>query len=237
MIRVLKFQDVYASYGSVLALQGVSLKVAEGEVVALLGANGAGKSSTLRTISGLLRPSKGIVEFEGRRIDRTAPERIVQMGISQVPEGRQTFTELTVIENLRLGAYTRRDGRAVKQDLERVYTYFPVLAERRRQQAGLLSGGEQQMLAIGRALMAKPRLLLLDEPSLGLAPILVREIFEIIGKISKEEGLAILVVEQDASLALGIASHGYVLETGTVALHDTADNLKKSDSVRRAYLE
>ena len=237
MIRVLKFQDVYASYGSVLALQGVSLKVAEGEVVALLGANGAGKSSTLRTISGLLRPSKGIVEFEGRRIDRTAPERIVQMGISQVPEGRQTFTELTVIENLRLGAYTRRDGRAVKQDLERVYTYFPVLAERRRQQAGLLSGGEQQMLAIGWALMAKPRLLLLDEPSLGLAPILVREIFEIIGKISKEEGLAILVVEQDASLALGIASHGYVLETGTVALHDTADNLKKSDSVRRAYLE
>ncbi|MCH7698113.1 MAG: ABC transporter ATP-binding protein [Chloroflexi bacterium] len=234
---MLKFQDVYASYGSVLALQGVSLKVAEGEVVALLGANGAGKSSTLRTISGLLRPSKGIVEFEGRRIDRTAPERIVQMGISQVPEGRQTFTELTVIENLRLGAYTRRDGRAVKQDLERVYTYFPVLAERRRQQAGLLSGGEQQMLAIGRALMAKPRLLLLDEPSLGLAPILVREIFEIIGKISKEEGLAILVVEQDASLALGIASHGYVLETGTVALHDTADNLKKSDSVRRAYLE
>ena len=237
MIQVLKFQDVYASYGSVLALQGVSLKVAEGEVVALLGANGAGKSSTLRTISGLLRPSKGIVEFEGRRIDRSAPERIVQMGISQVPEGRQTFTELTVIENLRLGAYTRRDGRAVKQDLERVYTYFPVLAERRRQQAGLLSGGEQQMLAIGRALMAKPRLLLLDEPSLGLAPILVREIFEIIGKISKEEGLAILVVEQDASLALGIASHGYVLETGTVALHDTADNLKKSDSVRRAYLE
>ncbi len=237
MSPLLNFQDVHASYGAVLALQGVSLEVAEGEVVALLGANGAGKSSTLRTISGLLRPSRGTVEFEGRRIDRTAPERIVQMGISQVPEGRQTFTELTVIENLRLGAYTRRDGRAVKQDLERVYSYFPVLEERQRQQAGLLSGGEQQMLAIARALMAKPRLLLLDEPSLGLAPILVREIFEIIGKINKEEGLAILVVEQDASLALGIAAHGYVLETGTVSLHDTAENLKKSDSVRRAYLE
>ncbi len=234
---MLKFQDVHASYGPVLALRGVSLEIAEGEVVALLGANGAGKSSTLRTISGLLRPSKGIVEFEGRRIDRSAPERIVQMGISQVPEGRQTFTELSVIENLRLGAYTRSDRRGVKQDLERVYSYFPVLAERQKQQAGLLSGGEQQMLAIGRALMAKPRLLLLDEPSLGLAPILVREIFEIIGKINKEEGLTILVVEQDANLALGIAAHGYVLETGTVSLHDTADNLKKSDSVRRAYLE
>jgi branched-chain amino acid transport system ATP-binding protein len=213
------------------------LEVAEGEVVALLGANGAGKSSTLRTISGLLRPSKGTVEFEGRRIDRAAPERIVQMGISQVPEGRQMFTELSVLENLRLGAYTRSDGRGVKQDLDRVYGYFPVLAERKRQQAGLLSGGEQQMLAIGRALMAKPRLLLLDEPSLGLAPMLVRDIFEIIGKINKEEGLTILVVEQDANLALGIAAHGYVLETGTVSLHDTADNLKKSDSVRRAYLE
>ena len=234
---MLSFQDVHASYGSVLALQGVSLAVAEGECVAWLGANGAGKRSTLRTISGLLRPTKGTVEFEGRRIDRAAPERIVQMGISQVPEGRQTFTELSVIENLRLGAYTRRDGRAVKQDLERVYSYFPVLEERQKQQAGLLSGGEQQMLAIGRALMAKPRLLLLDEPSLGLAPMLVRDIFQIIGKINKEEGLAILVVEQDASLALGIAAHGYVLETGTVTLHDTADNLKKSDSVRRAYLE
>lgn len=234
---MLKFQDVHASYGAVLALQGVTLEVPDGEVVALLGANGAGKSSTLRTISGLLRPTKGSVEFDGRRIDRTAPERIVQMGISQVPEGRQTFTELSVVENLRLGAYTRRDGRAVKKDMERVYSYFPVLAERQKQQAGLLSGGEQQMLAIGRALMAKPRLLLLDEPSLGLAPILVREIFEIIGKINKEEGLSILVVEQDASLALGIASHGYVLETGTITLHDTAENLKKSDSVRKAYLE
>ena len=234
---MLSFQNVHASYGPVLALQGVSLEIAEGEVVALLGANGAGKSSTLRTISGLLRPTRGIVEFEGRRIDRTAPERIVQMGISQVPEGRQMFTELTVIENLRLGAYTRSDRRGVKEDLERVYSYFPVLSERQRQQAGLLSGGEQQMLAIGRALMARPRLLLLDEPSLGLAPMLVRDIFEIIGKINKEEGLTILVVEQDANLALGIATHGYVLETGTVSLHDTAENLRQSDSVRRAYLE
>jgi branched-chain amino acid transport system ATP-binding protein len=234
---LLKFENVHASYGAVLVLQGVTLEVAEGEVVALLGANGAGKTTTLRTISGLLRPSSGLVEFEGRRIDRAAPERIVQMGISQVPEGRQTFTEMTVIENLRLGAYTRRDSGAVKQDLERVYSYFPVLEERQKQQAGLLSGGEQQMLAIGRALMARPRLLLLDEPSLGLAPILVREIFEIIGKINREEGLAILVVEQDANLALGIAAHGYVLETGKISLHDTAANLKKSDSIRRAYLE
>ncbi len=233
---MLKFQDVHASYGPVLALQGVTLEIAEGEVVALLGANGAGKSSTLRTISGLLRPSSGTVEFEGKRIENVSPERIVQMGISQVPEGRQTFTELSVMDNLRLGAYTRSDRQGVKDDLERIFSYFPVLAERQRQEAGLLSGGEQQMLAIGRALMAKPRLLLLDEPSLGLAPILVREIFEIVGRINKEEGLTILVVEQDANLALSIAAHGYVLETGTVTLHDTAEKLREDDSVRRAYL-
>jgi branched-chain amino acid transport system ATP-binding protein len=233
---MLSVRDIHASYGPVLALRGVSLEVPQGGIVAVLGANGAGKSSTLRTISGLLHPTTGVIEFDGQRIDRFAPEKIVQLGISQVPEGRQIFTELSVIENLRLGAYTRRDGGGVRRDLGRVFSYFPVLGERQKQQAALLSGGEQQMLAIGRALMAKPRLLLLDEPSLGLAPMLVREIFQIIKTINEEEGLTILVVEQDASLALGIAGHGYVLESGTVAMEDEAEKLRQSEAVRRSYL-
>lgn len=232
---MLKLRDVHASYGPVVALQGVSLEVPRGGIITILGANGAGKTSTLRVISGLLRASHGTIEFDGQRIDRTAPERLVQLGISQVPEGRQIFSELTVMENLRLGAYTRRDN-GVKRDLDRVVEYFPVLGERQKQVAGLLSGGEQQMLAIGRALMAKPRLLLLDEPSLGLAPILVREIFEIIRAINKSEGLTILLVEQDAKLALDVAQHGYVLETGKVVLDDSAANLQQNDAVRRSYL-
>ncbi|MCH8849220.1 MAG: ABC transporter ATP-binding protein [Chloroflexi bacterium] len=232
---MLKLRDVHASYGPVVALQGVSLEVPRGGIITILGANGAGKTSTLRAISGLLRASQGTIEFDGQRIDRTAPERLVQLGISQVPEGRQIFSELTVMENLRLGAYTRRDN-GVKRDLDRVVEYFPVLGERQKQVAGLLSGGEQQMLAIGRALMAKPRLLLLDEPSLGLAPILVREIFEIIRAINKSEGLTILLVEQDAKLALDVAQHGYVLETGKVVLDDSAANLQQNDAVRRSYL-
>ncbi len=232
---MLSLRDVHASYGPVLALQGVSLEVPAGGIVAVLGANGAGKSSTLRAISGLLRPSDGTIEFDGRRIDQMSPEQIVQLGISQVPEGRQTFTELTVLENLRLGAYSRRDG-AVKSDIDRVFGYFPVLGERRKQTAGLLSGGEQQMLAIGRALMAKPRLLLLDEPSLGLAPMLIREIYRIVQAISAAEGLTILVVEQDAKLALGIAQHGYLLETGRVVLGGTSESLQGNELVRRAYL-
>ncbi len=232
---MLKLRDVHASYGPVVALQGVSLEVPRGGIITILGANGAGKTSTLRAISGLLRASHGTIEFDGQRIDRTAPERLVQLGISQVPEGRQIFSELTVMENLRLGAYTRRDN-GVKRDLDRVVEYFPVLGERQKQVAGLLSGGEQQMLAIGRALMAKPRLLLLDEPSLGLAPILVREIFEIIRAINKSEGLTILLVEQDAKLALDVAQHGYVLETGKVVLDDSAANLQQNDAVRRSYL-
>ena len=232
---MLKLHDVHASYGPVVALQGVSLEVPRGGIITILGANGAGKTSTLRAISGLLRASHGTIEFDGQRIDRTAPERLVQLGISQVPEGRQIFSELTVMENLRLGAYTRRDN-GVKRDLDRVVEYFPVLGERQKQVAGLLSGGEQQMLAIGRALMAKPRLLLLDEPSLGLAPILVREIFEIIRAINKSEGLTILLVEQDAKLALDVAQHGYVLETGKVVLDDSAANLQQNDAVRRSYL-
>jgi len=233
---MLSLRDVHASYGPVLALRGVSLEVPAGGIVAVLGANGAGKTSTLRAVSGLLRPSHGVIEFDGRRIDRHSPESIVQLGVSQVPEGRQIFAELTVLENLRLGAYARRDGHAVKADLNRVFSHFPVLGERRRQTAALLSGGEQQMLAIGRALMAKPRLLLLDEPSLGLAPMLVREIFRIVKAINEEEGLTILVVEQDANLALSIAQHGYLLETGRVVLDDSAENLRRNESVRRSYL-
>ncbi len=233
---MLSVRDIHASYGPVLALQGVSLEVPEGGVVTVLGANGAGKTSTLHAVSGLLRPSQGVIEFEGRRIDRLPAERIVQLGISQVPEGRQIFTELTVGENLRLGAYTRRDSRGVARDTDRVFSYFPVLGERRGQQAALLSGGEQQMLAIGRALMAKPRLLLLDEPSLGLAPMLVREIFRIIKTINEEDGLTILLVEQDATIALGLAQHGYLLESGTVVLDDSAERLRRSNAIRRSYL-
>ncbi len=233
---MLKLQDVHASYGPVLALRGVSLEVPKGGIATVLGANGAGKSSTLRAISGLLHPSSGVIELDGQRIDRLQPERIVRLGISQVPEGRQIFTDFTVGENLRLGAYARNDRDGVRRDLERVFSYFPVLRERRGQTAGLLSGGEQQMLAIGRALMARPRVLLLDEPSLGLAPLVVREIFRIIKAINEEEGLTTLLVEQDASLALGVAQHGYVLETGSVVLHDSAENLRRDDSVRRSYL-
>lgn len=233
---MLKVSEVHASYGPVLALRGVSLEVPAGSIVAVLGANGAGKSSMLRAISGLLRPSRGTIEFEGRRIDRLAPERIVQMGVSHAPEGRQIFTELTVMENLRLGAYTRNDGKEIRQDLEKVFSYFPVLGERRKQEAGTLSGGEQQMLCIGRALMAKPKMLLLDEPSLGLAPMLVREIFDIIKAVNEQDGITVLLVEQNANMALGVAQYGYVLETGEVALHETAENLRRDESVRRAYL-
>jgi len=233
---LLSLRDVEASYGSVEALRGVSIDVPSGSIVAVLGANGAGKSSTLRAISGLLRPARGQIEFEGRRIDRLEPEKIVQLGISQVPEGRQIFSEMTVMENLWLGAYTRRDGSGVKRDADRVFSYFPVLGERRKQQAGLLSGGEQQMLAIGRALMARPRLLLLDELSLGLAPLLVRDIFRIVKAINEADGLTILLVEQDAKAALDIAERGYVLETGRVVLEESAARLKENEAVRRSYL-
>jgi branched-chain amino acid transport system ATP-binding protein len=233
---MLSVRDVHASYGPVLALRGISLDVPPGKIVSVLGPNGAGKSSTLRAISGLLRPAQGTIELDGERIDRHPPEKIVKLGISHVPEGRQVFREMSVLENLRLGAYLRRDGANVRGDIDRVFGYFPVLAERRKQTAGLLSGGEQQMLAIGRALMARPRLLLLDEPSLGLAPLLVREIFQIIDTISREEGIAVLVVEQDAKLALSVAAHGYLLETGRIVLDDTAEHLRANDAVRRSYL-
>ena len=232
---MLRVSDVSASYGPIQALRGVSLEVSEGQIVALLGANGAGKSSTLKVISGILRPSGGSVEFLGQPIHRRSPESIVSLGISHVPEGRELFAELTVEENLRLGAYTRRDS-AIKGDIQRIFTYFPLLAEREKQPAGSLSGGEQQMLAIGRGLMARPKLLLLDEPSLGLAPTLVQEIFQIIKTINREEGLTVLLVEQNATMALRVSQYGYVLETGRIALAAEAAELRENESVRRSYL-
>ena len=233
---MLRITDVHAAYGPILALHGVSLEVPAGSIVTLLGPNGAGKTTTLRVVSGLLHPSSGTVEFEGRRIDRLAAERIVSLGISQVPENRQLFAELTVLENLRLGAYIRHDRNGIKQDMEQVFHYFPILRDRQKQVAGTLSGGEQQMLAIGRGLMARPRLLLLDEPSMGLAPLVTREIFEIVKSINQKQKVTILLVEQNASLALAIAERGYVLETGRIALSDTSANLQRSEAVRRSYL-
>jgi len=222
-------------YDSIQALKGVSFEVPEGSIVTLLGANGAGKSTTLKSISGLVRPAKGAVTFTGRRIDGLPSERIVRLGISHVPEGRELFPELTVLENLKMGAYTRTDKRAIEQGLEQAQMHFPILAERRLQLAGTLSGGEQQMLAIARALMAEPRLLLLDEPSLGLAPMLVEEIFRIIREIH-DRGTTVLLVEQNANKALSIADYGYVLETGTVSLAGDSRQLLRDDHVRRSYL-
>ncbi len=233
---MLTVNGVTAAYGPVVALRDISIEVQEGEVVAVLGANGAGKTTLLRVMSGLLRPSSGSVEFQGRRIDRYSPEDIVSLGVCHVPEGRELFTGLTVLENLHLGAYIRRDRHGIRRDLDRVFQYFPVLAKRREQSAGSLSGGEQQMLAIARGLMARPKLLLLDEPSLGLAPLVTREIFSIIQTINRQEKVTILLVEQNARLALGVADRGYVLEVGRVALVDTSVNLRANENVRRSYL-
>jgi branched-chain amino acid transport system ATP-binding protein len=225
--------DVF--YGAIHALKGLSLSVDEGEVVTLIGANGAGKSTTLKTISGLLRPRGGTIRFAGQEISRTPPDRIVAMGLSQAPEGRRIFQNMTVRENLDLGAFTRRDLGGIRSDLEEVLTLFPRLKERLSQPAGTLSGGEQQMLAMGRALMARPRLLLLDEPSLGLAPFLVKDIFRIIGEINRR-GTTVLLVEQNAAMALEAAGRGYVLETGEVVLADTGKALLNNPDVQRAYL-
>jgi len=233
---VLKIRDLYTAYGPIMALRGVSIDVPDGKIVTLLGANGAGKSTTLRTISGLVHPLKGSIEFLGRSISHRSPEEVVEIGISQVPEGREIFFELSVMENLQLGSYVRRDAKGVRADIERVFQYFPILTERRKQQAGTLSGGEQQMLAIGRALMARPRLLLLDEPSLGLAPLITQSIFEIVKTLNENEGITVLLVEQNARLALGIAQYGYVLEIGRVVLEDTSENLRTNEDVRRVYL-
>jgi len=231
--NLLELDSVEARYGPVQALHGISLTVGDGEVVAVLGANGAGKTTTLRAISGTVSRS-GAIELEGKQL-RAGPEAAARAGIAHVPEGRGTFVELTVDENLRLGAYTRRD-REVKADIERVADYFPWLAERGDQRAGTLSGGEQQMLALARALMSRPRLLLLDEPSLGLAPMVVREFFRVVRELNEKEGLTVLVVEQDARIALSISRRAYVLEVGRVVLAGTSDELRGDESVRRSYL-
>jgi branched-chain amino acid transport system ATP-binding protein len=232
---MLSITEVTAAYGPMTALHQVSLEVRPGELVTLLGANGAGKTTLLRTISGLLRPLAGRMEFDGRRIDTLAPERLVGLGIVQVPEGRQIFPELTVAENLRLGAYHRRDRAGIRRDLEWVLTIFPVLRQRYGQMGGTLSGGEQQMLAIARGLMAAPRLLLLDEPSLGLAPLLVRRIFEVIGQIHAA-GVTVLMAEQNAAMALSLADRGYVLQNGAIRLTGSTAELRMNPEVRRLYL-
>jgi branched-chain amino acid transport system ATP-binding protein len=230
---LLELHDVEARYGPVKALHGVSLAVDDGEVAALLGANGAGKTTTLRAISNTVKRG-GEIRFGGKRLARRSAESIVRLGIAHVPEGRGTFAELTVSENLRLGAYTRRGG--VKDDLRRAYGYFPWIEQRRDQQAGTLSGGEQQMLALARALMQRPRLLLLDEPSLGLAPLVVAEIFRIVRALNDAEGTAVLVVEQNATIALQVAARAYVLEAGRVALTGPSDELRENESIRKSYL-
>jgi branched-chain amino acid transport system ATP-binding protein len=233
-MALLEVDEIHSFYGNIEALKGISLTVDEGEIVTLIGSNGAGKSTTLRSISGLTPPRQGSIRFDGEEIGDKPPQEIVALGISQSPEGRKCFQRMTVLENLDLGAYLRRDA-DVPSDLQRVFDLFPRLKEREKQKAGTMSGGEQQMLAIGRALMARPKLLLLDEPGMGLAPILVERIYETIREIN-EQGTTILLVEQNANFALEIASRGYVLETGTVAITDQSSSLRENPEVQRAYL-
>ncbi len=234
-MAMLEVSDLHTYYGNIEALKGVSLEVEEGEIVTLIGSNGAGKSTTLRSISGLSPPREGSIKFEGNEIGETPPQDIVQLGISQSPEGRKCFQRMTVRENLDLGAYLRKDTTDIDSDMDRVFDLFPRLKEREKQKAGTMSGGEQQMLAIGRAMMAQPRLLLLDEPSMGLAPVLVERIYETIEEINRQ-GTTILLVEQNANFALGVSKRGYVLETGHVALSDDSDKLRDNPEVQKAYL-
>jgi branched-chain amino acid transport system ATP-binding protein len=234
-VALLEVGDIHTHYGNIEALKGISLEVEEGEIVTLIGSNGAGKSTTLRSISGLTPPTQGSITFEGRELAEMAPQDIVQLGISQAPEGRHIFPRMTVRENLELGAFLRRDRARVDGDMERVFELFPRLQEREKQKGGTMSGGEQQMLAIGRALMASPKLLLLDEPSMGLAPILVERIYETVEQINKQ-GTTILLVEQNANYALEVSSRGYVLETGSVAVFDKSENLRENPDVQKAYL-
>jgi branched-chain amino acid transport system ATP-binding protein len=232
---LLELTDVRVRYGAIEAVKGISLRVDEGEIVTLIGGNGAGKTTTLKAISGTKSPSEGAIAFRGERIDGLPAHEIVELGLSQAPEGRRIFPRMSVRENLDMGAYARRDHQAVREDFERVYTLFPVLKKREKQAGGTLSGGEQQMLAIGRALMARPKLLTLDEPSMGLAPLLVERIFNLLQEIHGQ-GTTLLLVEQNAHMALNLADRGYVLESGTIALEDSAQNLLGNDEVRKAYL-
>jgi branched-chain amino acid transport system ATP-binding protein len=234
--NMLELANVEASYGPVQALRGVTLAVPKGKIVTVLGANGAGKSTVLKTISGIIDPSKGQIRFEAQEIQRRDPAWIVRRGISHVPEGREVFPLLTIDENLRMGAYTRSDAGGIAADLEMVYGYFPILKERFRQEAGLLSGGQQQMLAISRALLSRPKLMLMDEPSLGLSPLLTQEIFRIIARINREQGTTILLVEQNANMALEVADYGYVLEVGRIVMEDTCKALLQKEDVQEFYL-
>jgi len=233
---MLKLTNINTFYGNIQALKDLSIEISEGEIITLIGANGAGKTTTLMSISGVVPPRSGEITFDGIPIHTMSPEKIVKMGLCQVPEGRRIFPQLSILENLDMGAYLREDKEGVQQDLEYVMDLFPILKERRHQAGGTLSGGEQQMLAISRALMARPRLLLLDEPSLGLAPLIIRQIFDIITRINKESGTTIFLVEQNANLALKSAHRGYVMENGVVTLADTAENLLANEEVKKAYL-
>ena len=233
---LLEVSNIETYYGPIMAIRGVSFSVARGSIVTILGANGAGKTTVLKTVSGVMEPQKGTVTFDGRQIQGMDPDRVMRLGLSHVPEGREVFPFLSVRENLRMGAYTRRDADGVAQDLAAVYEYFPVLKARADQRAGSLSGGEQQMLAISRALMSRPKLMLLDEPSLGLAPKLVKDIFDIIVRINKERGVTVLLVEQNANLALHAADHGYVLEVGRIVMQDTCERLLEKEDIKEFYL-
>ena len=233
---LLTVSNVETAYGPILAIRGVSFTVPAGRIVAILGANGAGKTTILKTVSGVMDPQKGTVIFDGREIQRMNPDRVVRLGLSHVPEGREVFPLLSVRENLKMGAYTRTDADGVARDLEMVHEYFPVLRARAEQRAGALSGGEQQMLAISRALMARPKMMLLDEPSLGLAPKLVKEIFEIILRINREQGVTVLLVEQNANIALHVADYGYVLEVGRIVMEDTCARLLEKEDIKEFYL-
>jgi len=233
---ILKVSNIETYYGPIMAIRGVSFDVPSGSIVTILGANGAGKTTVLKTVSGVMDPQKGNVVFEGREIQRMDPDKVMRLGISHVPEGREVFPFLSVRENLDMGAYTRRDADGVGQDLETVFGYFPVLKQRADQRAGSLSGGEQQMLAISRALMARPKVMLLDEPSLGLSPKLVKDIFEIVVRINRERGVTILLVEQNANMALQTADYGYVLEVGRIVMADTCQRLLEKEDIREFYL-
>ncbi|UCE51040.1 MAG: ABC transporter ATP-binding protein [Desulfobacterales bacterium] len=235
-MSLLKVRNIETYYGPIMAIKGISFDVQEGAIVTILGANGAGKTTILKTISGVMDPEKGTIEFMDQRIEGMPPDRVVRMGISQVPEGREVFHDLTVKENLMMGAYVRKDRAGIQKDLQMVYDYFPILGERTAQYAGDMSGGEQQMIVIARALMARPKLMLLDEPSLGLSPRLVKEIYEIIVRINKEQKTTLLLVEQNAPMALSVASHGFVLELGRIVMDDTCEELLANEDVKEFYL-